>query len=440
MAAQQVTQHRSAAGWTLAAVCVVGLAVRLLFATALVPRFEHRANVAPDPDHYVELASSLIDRGELGFAAPGASPTSVRGPAFPLWLAIGMSIGGRAEGWIAFWACIPGLIAAAAIALVLARSYGRLSGLAGGLLCAAHPLACFTSARALPDEFYGAALLCGLLAWQGSLRSRTTARVLGWGALAGVLLSAASLTRVTAIVVVIALVSIGLLGKPRRALTGAVMGLIALCFLGTWTWRTSALVGRPAFIESLAGYNFWLGAAADRYGFATDFGQARARAHELMAQEAGTPETRSPSFWYASLTPREARDFDRRLLAAGMRSIGDHPLSYAGRCAAGVLWFWIRAETASRTAQYALVALPLVALAVFGLSRLLARPGQAALPTGVVVAAVVFHVAIYAAVCPMARYSVQVYPLLCYLAGAGLRERVAYGQPTSQKPVAGTGF
>ena len=31
--------------------------------------------------------------------------------------------------------------------------------------------------------------------------------------------------------------------------------------------------------------------------------------------------------------------------------------------------------------------------------------------------AVVLHLAIYAAVCPMARYSVQLYPVLCYLAG-----------------------
>ena len=94
--------------WGIVTVCVVGLAVRLLFATVLVPRLEHRANVAPDPDRYAELAASLIDRGELGFNPPGASPTSLRGPAFPSWLAAGMLAGGRSERWVAFWASVPG--------------------------------------------------------------------------------------------------------------------------------------------------------------------------------------------------------------------------------------------------------------------------------------------------------------------------------------------
>jgi len=36
------------------------------------------------------------------------------------------------------------------------------------------------------------------------------------------------------------------------------------------------------------------------------------------------------------------------------------------------------------------------------------------------VAAIQVHVVVYAAICPMARYSVQVYPLLSYLAGVGV--------------------
>ena len=39
--------------------------------------------------------------------------------------------------------------------------------------------------------------------------------------------------------------------------------------------------------------------------------------------------------------------------------------------------------------------------------------------------AVLAHVAIYAAVCPMARYSVQLHPILSYLAGTVLVTRDA---------------
>jgi hypothetical protein len=328
-----------------------------------------------------------------------------------------MSIGGRSEGWVAFWACVPGLLAAAAIAALLARSYGRNAGLAGGLLCAAHPLACFVSARALPDEFYGAALLLGLVAWQSSLRSPRIWHVVGWGGLAGALLASASLTRVTAVGVLILLVVSGLRIKPRPWIPCAVVMVVAAAILAPWMWRTSALVGRPAFVESLAGYNFWLGAAADRYGFASDFGQARERAHTMMEREAGAQEVRSPSFWYATLSPRQARAFDDDLRTAAWRSIAQRPFSYAARCGSGLLWFWIRAETAPRTVQYAVVALPLLAMSVFGLSKLFARPELGALSARLVVTVVVAHVLVYAAICPMARYSVQVYPLICYLAG-----------------------
>jgi 4-amino-4-deoxy-L-arabinose transferase-like glycosyltransferase len=274
-----------------------------------------------------------------------------------------------------------------------------------------------------------------LAALSRSLRNPRVLNILGWAGLAGVLLAAASLTRVTAVVVLTLVAAAGLFIRPRSWLSSAVVVLVAAGLLGPWILRTSALVGRPAFVESLAGYNFWLGEAADRDGFAEDFGQARSRAHELMAIEAGTPETRSPSFWYATLSPRQARVFDDTLVEAGLKRIGDRPMSYLGRCASGLVWFWIRADTERRTIQYALVALPLLALGLFGLTKLLARPEREALPTGLVAAVVALHILIYAAVCPMARYSVQVYPLICYLAGAGFafpsRRRVAHGQPTS---------
>ena len=380
---------------------------------------ERRSNVTPDPDRYAELAASLIDRGELGFSPPGASPTTVRGPAFPAWLALGMLAGGRGPGWISFWSSVPGLIAAAVIFFVLHRSHGRRAALVGGLLCAVHPLSCFVSARVLPDEFYGALLLLGLVsigdtplfsykAVSGELCKKKGSVPYVNAAIAGVFLSVAALTRATAGLVMVAVVVGALVVKPRRVLVAMTITLMGLVILGAWTLRTSALVGKPAFVESLAGYNFWLGEAADRYGFATGFGQARERAHELMAAEAGTTETRSPSFYYGALGPPEAHELNERLSHAAVKLVEAAPLHYLRRCVAGLFWFWVRAETATRTFQYALVALPLVLLGLWGLWR--TGPGT-------VLFAVIAHLAIYAAICPMARYSVQLYPLLCYLAG-----------------------
>jgi 4-amino-4-deoxy-L-arabinose transferase-like glycosyltransferase len=440
-----VRRHLTKASWCIVAVIAAGLAVRLVFATALVPRLERRANVQPDPDHYAELAASLLDRGELGFDPPGASPTSVRGPAFPAWLAIGMAVGGRSMAWIAFWACVPGLIAAAAIAAVLARTRSRLAGLVGGLLCAAHPLACFVSARVLSDEFYGAVIGFAVAAWWWSLRSDRAATAARWAAAAGAFIAVAALTRVTAIAVLVVFVVSALLVTPRRIAPALAVVIVAVVLLLPWAWRTSLLVGRPALVESLAGYNFWLGESAYRDGFAADFGTARSRAHELMAVEAGTEATRSPEFWYASLSPLEAREFNEKLHGAALRHVGAKPWSYVKRCLSGLLWFWIRAETAARTLQYTLVALPLLAAALYGFSTIRTAPRPDGLAIGLIGAVVFAHVLMYAAVCPMARYSVAVYPLLCYLAGAGFparpsQGRVAHEQPNSKVPLAGIEF
>ena len=390
----------------LVTVLAIGFAVRLLFATVLVPRLEERANIASDPDRYADLATSILDRGELGFSPPGATPTTVRGPAFPAWLALGM-LAGRSPRWISLWSSIPGLIAAAAIFLVLDRTGGRRAAIVGGLLCAIHPLSCFVSARVLPDEFYGAVLLLGLLAVGGTSVLGTKPRdPIVSAAIAGVFLSVAALTRSTAALIMGALVIV--LGvKERRVRAAATVALIGAVLLGAWTVRTSALAGRTVFVESLVGYNFWLGEAAHRYGFAANFGEARARAHELMAEQAGV-DTRSPSFYYGTLGPREADRFDEQLSDAAVKLVTAAPFNYLKRCAGGMFWFWVRAETKARTVQYSLVALPLVGLGLLGLYKTGSRWF-----TFVVLA----HLIIYAALCPMARYSVQLYPLLCYLAG-----------------------
>lgn len=384
----------------------VGLAARLVVATILVPRAEHAAHLAPDADRYSELGASLLDRGELGFAPPGASPTSVRGPIFPGWLALGMTLS-RSMRWIALWANVPGLIAAIAIALLLERSHGAIAAWSGGLIAAVHPLACFASARVLPDEFYGAVLFLGIAAWAAASRGeRAWER---WAALAGILLAAAALTRVTALGVFAAL---ALPRGSRKAV--AIAALVAALPLAAWTVRTTTLAGAPTLVESLPGYNFWLGESADRTGFASGYGESRHRAHELMSREAGATELDAPMFRYATLDPVEAHLFDAKLARAARAYVAAHPIAYAKRCVAGVFWFWCRAETAARTAQYALVSFPVLLFALAGWRK------TTSLDARMLAAVIVVHVAVYAALCPMARYSVQLAPLLAYLGGIGV--------------------
>ena len=396
-------------GRILLLVAAVGLAARLVCAFVIVPRFESATHVAPDPDRYAELAHAIALRGELGFDPPAASPTTVRGPAFPGWLAAGMTFG-RSVRWLGFWAAIPGLAAALGTALALNRSHGRAAALAGGLIAAAHPLPIFFSARLLPDEAYGAWLLLGVASWIAATRSEGAGARIAWGASAGVLLAAASLTRVTALLAVAILAIVTVVRWPRARGAAGVATLLVCIPVGAWAVRTSALAGAPVIVESLPGYNFWLGESAARSGFSSGYAESRRRAHDLMAEEAGTPETASPSFWYLTLSPRDLHAFDATLRRSAVRTIERRPLAYAERVAAGLFWFWTRAESRSTTLGYAVVALPVLALALAGMSRATIVPASIVLG----------HLVLYAAICPMARYSAEVYPAIALLAGVGV--------------------
>jgi hypothetical protein len=350
----------------------------------------------------------------------------VRGPAFPAWLAAGLTIS-RARPWIALWSEIPGELAAIGVSLLLMRTHGSRAALWGGLLVAANPLALFASARLLPDEFYGTVLIGGMAAWTQAFRDGD--RWTLWSIVSGVLLGVAALTRVTA-VGVLGLLIVMTWGRERRCKQVCLVAtLVAALPVGAWALRTTALAGTPTLIDSLPGYNFWLGEAADRNGFAASFAESKRRAHALMTAEAGTTETADPSFRYMTLDPRQTRAFDAKLVSAARTRILHHPMSYALRFVKGLVWFWCRAETSTRTLHYALVSLPFLLLAFAGL-----RVSWCDAQARTLAMVIALHVVVYAAICPMARYSVQLSPILGMLGGIGVSAMIS-GMKRESAPI-----
>jgi hypothetical protein len=387
-------------------VVALSLAARAAAGFVLVPAWEAQG-IAPFPDRYPVLAASLLDRGELGYAPEGATPTTARGPGFPLWLAVGMALGGRAQGWIALWASLPGALAAGLVARLLLREAGPRAALLGGLLAGLHPLAVFTSARGMSDEFVGA-LLLGAVAVVSRDGEGENGHSLRPALTAGALLAAAILARATAALALVAIVAAGLgKGRSKRAL--ALLAAVALLPPLAWSVRSSLLEGRPVFVHSLAAYNWWCGEVLETRGLASRRGEtSRAMVDTIVAK--GEVERDPARFWYGTLAPRETASMERALAAAAVLRIREDPLAYAVRVARGTGWFWIRGETRGRTLQYAALVLPVLALAAVGAVR--GRMGLAA-------AIVLLHVLAYAAVYPSARMAVQVWPLVAWMAGRG---------------------
>ncbi len=419
---------------------VAALAVRALACFVLIPSWESSAGVPPAPDSYPDLARTLLTERTLGYGSAGATPTTIRGPGFPAWLASGILTGGEGHGWLAFWTSLPAIFASAAIAGILAARVGLIAGLAGGLVAAAHPLPVIVSGRILSDEFSGVLAVAAIWLLPLALRDMNAAIA------AGAALGWHLLTRPTGLLTLGAIVL--LIPALRRGPEGAggwkrgpVLCVLLLGLLPPllWSARTSALEERPVWVSSLAGYNYWLGRGFTAESAAAP-GEAWSHVRPAAIARAGDAGALLEGRSYTDLAPREAAAFDRSLTEAAVAEIRSDPGAFLARSAAGLARFWYRAETEPRSRQYLIAALPVLLLALAGLAVLRRRPPEALAGFDRRVAAglalfIALHWLAGAAIIPMARYSAQLYPALAVFAGLGAAHLFGRRAPRVEEPV-----
>jgi len=409
---------RPAAARLALTLLAAGFLWRLALALFLVPAWESAAGVGSTPDAYPLLARSIVEDGTLGYGEAGASPTTVRGPGFPLWLAPAVLVGGTDPRWMGVWGAIPGLLVGSLVGWLAALRHGRAAGWVAGGVALLHPLPSVISARAMGDDFYAALGAAGAIAWWTALRpGRSPWR---WTAVSGALLAAVVLTRSSGLLVVAACVAFAVtLRGPGRAGPQAapVLALVVLALAPAvvWSVRTSRLEGRPVFVHSLLFYNFWIGEGMDRYGPGDAPGGAWGRIVQETYARGGFATGETPQ-WYGTLEPREAARLEMALAAEALERIRTDPVGYSLRVAKGIGRFWFQAGTARRSAQYLAAVLPVLVLALVGSAVVLRTRDDLG---RLFLLVLLLHDAAYAAVLPAARMSVQVYPELGYLAGAG---------------------
>ncbi len=403
-----------------------GLAARALFCFAIVPAWEQRNNLAPAPDAYPELARSLLDTGTLGFGEHGATPTTTRGPSFAIWLTVPMSLGVSDQRWLAFWGSIPGVLAGLWVGWACLRRYGRWSAALAWAICLVHPLPAFASARVMGDEFFASLGVGAVAAWSEARVAASRHQRTRWAAVSGVFLALHILARANGILTLAALLFAEgrALAKNARAL--ALVAAIGLVPALGWSVRTSVLEGHSVFVQSLTWYNFWLGEGFDRFGREQAKGDLYRQRIELIFETAGLPPPNLDTWWWGQLTPAQLQELEPRLRVRAQEYVARHPLRYAARVLRGIAGFWVRGETGYRTRAYVVAVLPLLLLAAIGIARRAGRASPDELAR-VFLWSLVLQTAGYALLAPMARYSVQVYPALAYLAALAV---ATYGQRT----------
>lgn len=403
---------------TLVFLIVGAVVLRLLVCFVFLPRWEESHGAGRFPDGYPYLAQSILEEKTLGFGPwGGASPTTTKGPGFPLWLALGIAIGGMSPGWLGFWSGVPTLILAWFLGRAILTRFGLVAAAIGVLALTCHPVAVVLTSRVLPDEFYGALGMGGCLALVAASSTVTPRSKLALAALAAALLGGHMLARSTGLLTVFAILLAGFLIPERRVLALCV-AMVALVPPLIWSVRSSRLEGRPVFVNSLAAYNFWVGEAFDRLGSGWTDSQRWRGTLDLLVEQGALTEQEREGFHYANLTPREVAALETKLQQSAARLIEGQPLRYLARCVRGVWRFWIQSQSPRRTLQYALVVVPLLALAAVGAWKV--WRDTAADHLGILCLAVIaLHNIAYAMILPMGRFSVEVYPHVAWLAAAG---------------------
>lgn len=394
-------------------VVLIGALTRALYCFWIVPSWEHSQNFGSSPDAYSVLAESLLTRGELGYLDYGASPTTLRGPGFPGWLVGGLVLGGKSIPWLAWWGSLPMVVVIAWGATWIRSFVGSLRASLFAGLALAHPLAGFAAGRCMADDFYAALGFATLLVWHRAALIDASRRRLVWLIVAALLGAILVLTRSTGVLFVMPMIWASLRRKlplMQIVLLAALMMLPATL----WSVRSSRLEGRPVFVSSLLSYNFWFGRGFDRARAMPDRTARSRQALELVLTTAGRDPAQTPHFWYIQLAPGEVAQLEQRLQSAAWTYIKQHPGEYLGSVARGTVRFWFGAETAARERQYLLASGPFVVLAVLGFWR--GRRLSLVRTIGVII---VLHMLVYAATLPMARMSVQIYPLVALLALLG---------------------
>ncbi len=412
----------------LVAVVLVLLAWRAFVCLGFVPWWEARANVAPAPDAYPALARSLLERHELGYLDQGASPTTIRTPVFPGWLALGMLLGGDEPHRLALWASLVPIAAGAWLALAARRRWGTLAGWTAAAVAVLHPLPTLVTGRVMSDEFAGALGMLGLLAWvtAGERREGAGRAAPGWAFAAGLLLGAHALARPSGLLTLAAWGLVVALRERARWREALAVLLLALVPAAAWSVRSSRLEGRPVIVSSLTFYNFWLGEARDRLGPETRRGEHFLEKTRMILEAGGMAHRDPRGFWYGQLTPREIARMEPALRAAALDRIRRDPAGYLARFVRGLGLFWVGAETVTRQRQYLLAVPPVLLLALLGALAGWRRDRFRRDPlAALALATIVLHWLAFAAIVPFARYSVAVYPHLAWLAAAGVGWLVA---------------
>jgi dolichyl-phosphate-mannose-protein mannosyltransferase len=416
---------------------VVALVLELVFSLTIVPRFAPQLNllygIGP-ADNYLTLAKN-IDAGHGYRFTPDTSPTMMREPGYPYFLAgLLRAFDNDHEG-----AVIANIVFTALTALLvgaLARRASPLRGLAfvAPLLYMVHPGVVLSELRGGIESMFTLLLTAFFVLLLDALRSD---RVMAY-VRAGVALGITSLVRSTALLFPTFIVLVGVLGGagwrslPRFAVKAALVLACALIALSPWIIRNEFLVGRFIPTASVQGVAMQSGEYICVHAGEKDMDILDLDAAEVRNQIAARDGYRFQGDYYQFFfDPRDELTFSSSL---GRQVVEDYvrtPGLFV-KCASRNLFnFWFAGKSPGVTLVNVFTQLPYLLLAIAGIVLEFRRTDRLTLI--LVSLFVAYSLAVYVPMHAQARYSIPLVPLLAVFAGMPLcRWQAARRQPLPQ--------
>ncbi len=341
-------------------VFAIGLFTSLVFVLIIYPTIGGRLDLFLDPEAYGALGRGLLHYRTLSYY-PDTHSTLLRGPTFPALVALELLVTG---GWYPYAIQIGNALLIATTCVLVYRTVKLLAtpsaALVAGLACAVHPvLIGFTGKVVL--EPLSICLFTALIYLSARFASRPTTIL---GATTGVVLAALGLSKgIFLPIVVIAPVWLWALTRRRAEAARALvaMGLCMLLPLVAWSARNAEVGGHFTPSQTLLGFNLMVG----------DVYMANFADHPFKSTELWEMAQRKYDSTGLSVPVGALRDQyrDSVLIAASLDRYVREPGFLLRKIAANCALFWMLGETPMKSALFALLQFPLLALFALGMWR-----------------------------------------------------------------------
>lgn len=352
-------------------ICLTAIIFSVLYSSFVYPKIKGPLDNKVETDGYNLLALSIYHNGIFAYY-PNKSPTVMRGPVYPAFVA---GLSAVSENYYPYnvqlaQAILHGLTCL--LVFYISRMlWGRITGFAASLICALHPYLIWYTSRVVIETlstFLFTAIIFFLLYF---IQKRTFRRAVLLGFIIGIS-TLCKQTYLPFIVIIPVLLFICGTYKNKFRYSMSIVVIAALVIL-PWTVRNYNLTGKLVVVHALSGYNFHVGDFFIKHYTESPLGYAKLV--ERLNYPVGKNGETITHNWLQSTNAKDGLEEDQRLTAIALSGYMDNPMFFLRKLGINVIMFWTMSSTPFTTLITTLMQVPLLIIFVFSAFVIMKKHG-----------------------------------------------------------------